>query len=212
MHDPFPRDHSRRRAARIHGGALEPGLSQQASPNHRQRRPRWRRRHRNTDHCGQAARTVGPAVRGREPAGRRRQYRRRSGVPVGRRRLHPAGVFADAARDQRLALQEAQLRSGGIRAGRDDVADPQCAGGPAGFFRQIGAGGRRGRKSQSGQIHLRITGDRHRVASHRRAVHDAHWHQAGARSLQGQHRQCADRRGRRPRRPELHPISAVHEL
>src|SRR4029077_15229721 len=51
-----------------------PGLSQQASPDHRQRRPRRRRRHRNAHHCGQAAGTAGPARRGPEPArGGRRQ-------------------------------------------------------------------------------------------------------------------------------------------
>src|SRR3979490_438433 len=44
-------------------------------------------------------------------------------VPSGGRRLHAAGIPADAARDQRLALQETQFRPGGLRAGRADVED-----------------------------------------------------------------------------------------
>ena len=50
-----------------------------------------------------------PAVRGREPAGRRHQYRDRSGRAGARGRLHAASRRA-GERDQRHALRQAQLR------------------------------------------------------------------------------------------------------
>ena len=75
-----------------------------------------------------------------------------------------------------------------------------------GLSRQDRAGIHRLCQSQSGQAQLRLAGDRHGIAPHRRAVHEPHRHQADSRALQGQHVGRAHRPGRRPCRPELHPV------
>ena len=112
------------------------GLPKQAGEDHRQRCARRRRRHGDADDRGEAARTARPAFVVENRPGAGGNIGAEAVFQSEPRRLHAAGVIADAARHQRLALQEAQFRSRGLRTGRDDVADSQRARGPAGFSRQ----------------------------------------------------------------------------
>src|SRR5262245_22651405 len=68
------------------------------------------------------------------------------------------------ARDQRMDLQEAQLRSGRLRAGGDHVAHSQRAGGAQRFPRRHGEELHRLREGSSRQGELRVAGLR--TASH----------------------------------------------
>src|SRR5262245_46990448 len=115
-------------------------LSQRAGADHRQRRARRRRRHRHPHRGAAARRAHGAAIRGGESRQRLGQCRRRGGVSRRARRLHAALFLRIAARDQRMDLQEAQLRSGRLRADRDHVAYSQRAGGAQRFPRRHGEG------------------------------------------------------------------------
>src|SRR5262245_37492222 len=84
------------------------GLSNAAGPHHGRLCRRRRDRHRRPDHGAMAVGAAGPAIRGREPAGGRYQYRHRGGGECRPRRPHAAHGEPDE-RGQRDALRQAQL-------------------------------------------------------------------------------------------------------
>ena len=125
-----------------------------------------------------------PAGRHREPHGRRRKHRLRTGLPFGAGRLHPALVTAAAACDQSQPVPEARLRSDEIRADHRDGAGAECADRQSeqrqGIERarvdRISAG-------QFRQDHLRHARQRHHLASDLGAVSADGQGEAAAHSL-----------------------------
>jgi hypothetical protein len=93
----------RRRGAGHSAIRLGADLSDAAGPNSRRHRRRWRARHPRPLDRAMALRAARPAIRRREPAGRRQQYRDRSGRARGPGRLHAPLGRPDGV-DQRDAL------------------------------------------------------------------------------------------------------------
>ena len=177
---------------------LRPGLSQPHGQDRRLRAAGRRRRHRRARGRRPAGEAVGAGLRGGEPARRRRQSRCRDGGAGRARRLHAPGRAAGAADHQCGALQEAQFRSGRVRAARNHDIDPEHAGGAAGFSGRLGGGARRLCQGQPGQGQFRLAGGRHHAPPHRRIVRPPHRHGSHPRAL-SRHRAG----GERPRSPAM---------
>ena len=117
-------------------------------------------------------------------------------------RLHAAGLAAGADHHLAAAVQEAQLRSDQVRAGRGDVGDRQHAAGASGLPGQQRQGVHRLRQGQSRQAQLRVAGQRHHLASDRRDVRRGDRHQDEPRAL-SRHRAGDQRPARRSRRSDV---------
>ena len=70
---------------------------------------------------------MGPAGGHREPHGRGRKHRRRTGLSFAARRLHAAVVTAAATRDQSEPVSEARVRSDEVRTDHGDGAGAERA-------------------------------------------------------------------------------------
>ena len=138
------------------------GLSDAPGSLHRRPGRRQRVRHHRTPDRAMVFRAPRPAIRGRDAAGRRRQYRDRVGDARACRRLHAvAGELAE--HDQRRAA-EAQLRiRPRHRAGRHDRSRSAGHGGQPLGAGQHGPRVHRLRQGQSRQ-------DQHGLGRHRRAT------------------------------------------
>ncbi len=157
--------------------------------------------------------TDGPAVHRREPAGRRRRYRHRSGRARASRRLHaphrPCGQ-----RDQRDAARTAQFQSRPrYRAGRRHGPRAQRHGGESSGSGQDRSGVHRLCQSQSGQAQFCFGRQRQLPPRHRRDVQDDGRHRHGPRAVS---RRSArdDRPARRPGPGHVRhhtPVDRVHQ-
>ena len=159
------------RAADHTGGAVR------AERRQRHHGPPRRRAH------GQGARA---ADRGREPAGRRRQYRLAPGRAQRARRLHDAAGVHRHHRHQSEPLRQSRLRPGqGPHADRLDRHQPRGAGGASVAAGENAQGADRLRQGQSRPAQLRLVGRRHRGPCRDRDAGGRRRHQGGAGSLQG---------------------------
>ena len=123
---------------------------------------RRRARHHRAPDRSMAVGAARPAVRHREPAGRRRQYRHRGGRACAAGRLH-AAPGQSGERDQRDALRQAQLQfHPRHRAGRGHRPRAPRHGGQSIGSGQDGSRVHRLCQGQSGQ-------DQHGVGRHRNA-------------------------------------------
>ena len=154
---------------------------------------RWRRgRHHRAPDRPMAVGAARPAIRHREPAGRRQQYRHRGGRACAAGRLHaPPGQSGE--RDQRDALRQAQFQfHPRHRAGRGHHPRAQRHGGESIGSGQDGSRVHRLCQGQSGQDQHGVGRHRDRAPCGRRAVQDDDRRRHGARALS---------RRRRPRSP-----------
>ena len=126
---------------------------------------------------------MGPAGHHREPAGRRRQYRRRARLQGRARRLHAAVGAAAAAGHQPEPLSEAQLRSERIRADHLMARIPNALVVTPKFAAEDRRRVDRLRQGQSGQDQFGDPGQRHDLASHVRDVPDDGGGEIPARAL-----------------------------
>ncbi len=127
-----------------------------------------------------------PAVRHRQPRGRRREHRRGRGGQGVARRLHPHDGHPGHAGDQPVHLhQDAVRHAEGLRAGVVRRARAQCARGASRRRREVAAGAHRLRTRQPEQAQFRLAGRGHDRAPLARALQEARRRADPARALQG---------------------------
>ena len=158
-------------------------LSDAAGAHHRRLCRRRRDRHRRAPDGSMAVGAARPAIRHREPAGRRQQYRHRGGRARAAGRLHaPPGQFGE--RDQRDALRQAQFQfHPRHRAGRGHHPRAQRHGGESIGSGQDGSRVHRLCQGQSGQDQHGVGRQRNPAPCGRRAVQDDGRRRHGARAL-----------------------------
>ena len=144
---------------------------------------RRRDRHRRAPDRAMAVGAARPAIRHREPAGRRQQYRHRGGRACAAGRLHAAPGRC-GERDQRDALRQAQFQfHPRHRAGRGHHPRALRHGGESIGSGQDGSRVHRLRQGQSGQDQHGVGRQRQHAPCGRRAVQDDDRRQHGARAL-----------------------------
>ena len=189
----FPANRARRAALLGFAALLALGLTAQAADYPEPagdagggvpaRRPERRARPHRRQEDGATAR---PAVRDREQAGRRRQYRRRFCRACDPRRLHAADGQQQHPRHQREPVQETHLQSG--KGFRPDHADRHAGQYPGGQSRRAGEFAERTDRSLQGaarQDQFRLVRLRRGGASGRRTVQGGGACRYRARALQG---------------------------
>ena len=136
-------------------------LSGAAGALHRRLCRRWHGRHHRAPDRSMAVGAARPAIRHREPAGRRHQYRHRGGRESARRRLHAApGRLQPTRSTRRSTTNSISISSATSRRSRASAACATCHGGQSIGSGQDGSRVHRLRQSQSGQ-------DQHGVGRHR---------------------------------------------
>ena len=188
----------RRRRCRRQRGATRgrARLSDAAGAPDRRLYARRRDRHPGAPDRPMAVGAARPAIRHREPAGRRQQYRHRGGRACARRRLH-AAPGRSGQRHQRHALRPAQFQlHPRHRAGRRPHPRGQRHGGEPIGSGQDASRVHRLRQGQPGQDQHGVGRHRQPAARRRRAVQDDGRHRHGARAL-SRRRAGADRSARR---------------